>query len=95
MFEDMSPRISSNRYLRTGLAEAYSGLGNAYSVLAAQRIPSRQKRAYWEESRSSCEKSLALWNEKEKRGELESGERASPAQVAQCVARSAAHLGDR
>ena len=92
-FEDMSPRTASNRYLRSGLADAYSGLGNAYSVLAAEHIPSRQKREYWQEAHSSCEKSLALWNEKEKRGELESVERESPAKVAQCIAQSAAHLG--
>ena len=94
-FEEMSPRTASNRYLRTGLAEAYSGLGDAYSILAAAgNVKADQKREYWEEARSSCQKSLALWNDKEKRGELESDEHESAPRVAQCVATSEEHLHD-
>jgi len=93
-FEEMSPMTTSNRYVRSGLADAYLGLGEVYSALAAgKNIPSNQKREYWEESRSSCQKSLALWNEKEKRRELESSEHDEAAQVAQCVAKSEAGLG--
>jgi eukaryotic-like serine/threonine-protein kinase len=96
-FEEMSPATTSNRYVRTGLAQAYSGLGEVYSILAiGKHTPSDQKREYWQEARSSCEKSLALWNEKEKRRELESSEQNEAAQVAQCVAKSEAeihHLG--
>jgi hypothetical protein len=89
----MSPRTASNRYLRTGLADAYSGLGGAYSILAAAgNVRADQKRQYWEEARSSCQKSLALWNDKQKRGELESNERESAPRVAQCIATSEEHL---
>jgi serine/threonine protein kinase len=92
-FEEMSPMTTSNRYVRTGLADAYSGLGESHSALATgKHIPSNQKREYWEESRSSCQKSLALWNEKEKRGELESSEHNESAQVAQCVAKGESEL---
>jgi eukaryotic-like serine/threonine-protein kinase len=92
-FEEMSPRTASNRYLRTGLADAYSGLGGAYSILAATgNVNADQKREYWEEARSSCQKSLALWNDKEKRGELENSEHESAPTVARCVASSQEHL---
>lgn len=92
-FEEMSPTTASDRYVRSGLADAYSGLGSAYSILAADKgVPPNQKREYWEESRSSCQKSLALWNDKEKRRELESGEREESSRVAQCVARAEEHL---
>ena len=92
-FEEMSPSNSSNRYLRTGLADAYSGLGDAYSrVAAGNGIAANQKREYWEESRSFCQKSLALWNDKEKRGELESGERQATSEVSKCIAKSEAQL---
>lgn len=92
-FEEMSPRTTSNRYPRSGLAEAYSGLGGAYSILAkAANITATQKREYWEEARAACQKSLSLWNDKEKRGELESIEHDSSARVAQCVATSEAQL---
>jgi len=92
-FEEMSPRTASNRYLRSGLADAYLGLGESYSILAKGKgIPSNQKREYWEEARSSCEKSLALWDEKEKRGELESVEQEEPSRVAQCVAQTEAQM---
>ena len=86
VFEEMSPRTASDHYLRSGLADAYSGLGGAYSILAASKgISSDQEREYWEESRSACQKSLVLWTDKQKRGELESGERDEPARVAQCA----------
>lgn len=92
-FEEMSPRTISNRYPRTGLAQAYSSLGKAYATLAnGQGISQDQKRRYWQESLSACQKSLALWNEKEKRNELESGEREEPVRVGQCVATSQARL---
>lgn len=92
-FEEMSPRTTGNRYPRSGLADAYSGLGGAYSILArAANITAIQKREYWQEARTSCQKSLAIWNDKEKRGELESVEHESMAQVAQCVATSEAQL---
>ena len=94
-FEELSPQTTSNRYVRSGLVDDYWGLGKAYATLASgQNIPQSQRREYWEESRSSCQKSLALWNDKEKRGELESGEREQSVPVAQCVARSEAHLRD-
>jgi tetratricopeptide (TPR) repeat protein len=90
-FEEMSPRTASNRYLRTGLADAYSGMGGAYSVLAASKnVPAKQKHEYWAEARAYCQKSLALWNDKEKRGELESGEHTEPVRAAECVANSEA-----
>ncbi len=92
-FEEMSPRTASNRYLRTGLADAYSGLGEAYSILAeGKQVLPNQKREYWEEARSACQQSLALWDEKEKRGELESGEREESSRVAQCVAQAETRL---
>jgi len=92
-FEEMSPRTASNRYLRTGLADAYLGLGDTYSILATGKdIPANKKHEYWEEARSSCQKSLTLWNDKEKRGEMERGEREVPARVAQCVAQSETQL---
>ena len=88
-FEDMSPRTTSSRYPRTGLANAYSGLGAAYRALAiGKNRPADENRAAWQEVRSSCQKSLALWADKEKRGELENAERQEPALVAQCVAQS-------
>ena len=88
-FEEMSPRTGSDRYPRTGLADSYSGLGQIYASLAKGRnISPNLKRQYWEESRSSCQKSLALWNDKEKRGELASGEKESSAVVGKCIAES-------
>jgi hypothetical protein len=93
-FEEMSPRASSNRYPRTGLANAYSGLADAYSALASEKdLPRNQARGYWQEAHSACEKSLSLWNDKEKRGELESGEHDSAKQASQCVANTEAQLG--
>jgi len=93
-FEEMSPRSSSNHYLRSGLADSYSKLGEAYSALAVdENIPTRQRQEYWRQGRSTCEKSLALWQLKQKLGELESGEHREAQQVAQCIAKCDSQLG--
>jgi tetratricopeptide (TPR) repeat protein len=94
-FEEMSAQTISNRYPRTGLARAYSGLAATYSVMASGKDVSRtQARAYLQEAHSDCEKSVTLWSEKEKRGELESGERRMQEGAAQCVTEIAAKLGN-
>jgi tetratricopeptide (TPR) repeat protein len=92
-FEEMSPRTGNNRYVRSGLADAYSGLGEAYSDLAnGKKVTQTQKREYWELARTSCQKSLALWKDKEARGELDSEEHDSATKVARCVAAGEAQL---
>jgi tetratricopeptide (TPR) repeat protein len=93
-FEEMSaPTTSSSRYARTGLAQSYSGMGDLYASLAsAKNISSSRQLEDWKEARTLCQKSLAVWNDKEKRGELESGERDEAAHVAQCVATAEVHL---
>jgi len=92
-FEEMSPRTASARYPRSGLAQAYYGLGEAYTRLAADpRSPADLRQRYWTAAHSACEKSVAVWNEKEKRGELESGERAEPSLATHCVDTSAAQM---
>ncbi|MGC1450288.1 MAG: hypothetical protein WA830_09650 [Candidatus Sulfotelmatobacter sp.] len=92
-FEEMSPTSASNRFPRSGLAQAYAGLAGAYSGLASNKNETRsQTREYWQEAHSACQKSLSVWNDKERRGELESGEREALRQVAQCVADTDAQL---
>lgn len=92
-FEAMSPATTRNRYLRSGLADAYSEMGWAYITLAARKsTPPGSQRASWQQARSLCGKSLDLWRDKEKRNELESGERNQARRVAQCVARCDAQL---
>jgi eukaryotic-like serine/threonine-protein kinase len=92
-FEQMPSEMNSNRYPRSGLATAYSGLADVYSALASQKnLSHSQARAYWQQAHSACEKSLLLWNEKQKRGELESGERDAAKQATQCIANTEAKL---
>lgn len=94
-FEEMSPATTGSRYVRSGLADAYSGLGESYLEMAKSNVSATQRREYWEQARSSCQKSLALWDEKQKRGELESNEKESAATVSQCIATSETQLGHR
>jgi len=87
-FESMAPSTSSNRYRRSGLASAYSGMGNAYSALATKpRTSASQARERWLAARAWYEKSKALWTDKNKRGELESDERADLDTVVQAIAK--------
>lgn len=87
-FEAMSPEASGDRYIRTGLAGAYSGLGDAYFALAAApRTSPDLARERWIEARGWYEKSSAVWREKDKRQELESDEREESRRVVQAIAR--------
>ncbi|HEY1678392.1 MAG TPA: hypothetical protein VGG04_11825 [Candidatus Sulfotelmatobacter sp.] len=88
-FDEMSVATSGNRYGRSGLADAYSGLGEAYLAMArAKNVSAGQRNEYRQNARSSCEKSLNLWNDKLHRGELESVEQNSGAEAEKCVAAS-------
>ena len=92
-FEEMSPRTEGSRYPRSGLAEAYSGLGDADALLATGKgLSEDQRRECWTQAHAAYQKSLALWNDKEKRGELESGEHDSRALVAQRIAETERHI---
>ncbi len=93
-FEEMAAvPVSSNRYVRTGLAESYSGLGDLYTSLAnAQNLSSSLRIEDWKEARTLCQKSLAVWIDKQKREELESDERNETAKVVQCIATAESDL---
>jgi len=92
-FEDMSPSTSKNRYVRTGLAESYFGLGRTCATWAVQPKRSASERLeFWQEARSWFQKSSAVWAEKERLGEIESSERDDMAKVAQSLAQCDAEL---
>ena len=87
-FRQISPE-TGNRYVRTGLANAYSGLGGAYLAWAAgQNLSASVRQKKWSEARSWYEKSLDVWDEKAKRAELEDDEREESqiviAKIAKC-----------
>jgi len=93
IFRAMSPETASDRYVRSGFASAHSTMGSAYAALATSRHGSRAEAAHnWGEAHSWYEKSLALWIDKSRRGELESGERDDQEKVANQIARCAAAL---
>ena len=87
-FEGMSPDATGNRYVRTGLAASYSGLGGAYSAWANE--PSISPDAARERRLQACawnQRSSAVWRDKDKRGELESDEREDARLVTQAIAK--------
>ena len=93
-FDSLSPSTSRNRYVRTGLANSYSGQGRAFMALAAQKhISPLDRRKRLREARSFFEKALSIWIDKEKRAELESDERAEAQVAAGKIARCDAELG--
>ena len=92
-FRAMSPETASNRYVRSGFASAHSTMGSAYAALATSRHISRAEAAQnCGEAQSWYEKSLALWIDKSRRGELESDERNDQQNVVNQIARCAAAL---
>ena len=92
-FSAMSPRTASNRYVRSGFASAHFIVGQAYSTLAeSQHVSHIVAARNWREALSWYEKSLALWADKSKRGELESEERDEQERIAIQIARCNAAL---
>ena len=88
IFEEMSPRNSTDRYARTGLADAYFLSGRTYSLMAAEpKTSAAERQKLWLEARSWLQKSSALWADKQKRAELESDDREAVQSVTEALAR--------
>jgi eukaryotic-like serine/threonine-protein kinase len=95
-FQEMAPLTSRNRYLRTGLAQAYAGLGDSQAALAQRKhLSANESRQNWRGARIWYDKSLHVWTEKQTRGELEDDERSEPKLVADSLARCEAKLANR
>jgi tetratricopeptide (TPR) repeat protein len=95
VFDSLSPTTSGNRYVRTGLANSYSGLGRAYAALATgKHVSAHDRSERWREARSSYEKALLLWIDKGKRAELEDAERKEAGIAAANIARCDAELNN-
>lgn len=71
--EDMSPETSSDRNLRSGLAKAYSSIGDALLGLA-QRTPRSWDSRTVADARTWYEKSARVWEQKQKLAEIENDE---------------------
>ena len=92
-FEELAPKTTKNRYVRSGLAEAYLGLGDVYAAMAtADRTSAGKARQVWQQAHTACQQSLSIWQDKQKRGELESGEAEESSKITQCVAQATEHL---
>ncbi len=92
----MSPRISSDRYVRTGLALSYSGLGRAHVALAkAHDTSGATKQREWGEAHDWYQKSSSVWTDKNKRGEVENTERKDEEATGQGMKRCNRALADR
>jgi serine/threonine protein kinase/tetratricopeptide (TPR) repeat protein len=86
-FEAMAAAGADNRYVRSGLAQCYFGLGLAYAALAAEaRISPAERTERWQEARSWAQRSLNIWVEKRDRRAMESLEREMPERVARQIA---------
>lgn len=94
-FERMSPVTSRNRYVRTGLAQTYSGLGDTYLAMAQEkRRSSVATHRNWQTARDWYDKSVRLWREKQTRGELDNDERSELQEITSALARCDAFLGN-
>jgi eukaryotic-like serine/threonine-protein kinase len=91
-FEAMAAGGADNRYIRSGLAQCYFGLGMAYGALANERISSPEKIERWREARAWAQKSLNIWVDKRNRGALESVEREMPERASREIGKCDAAL---
>jgi eukaryotic-like serine/threonine-protein kinase len=72
-FEEMSPEKSGDRYLRSGLAQAYLDVGNALLAMAQTGANSWDTRRVTE-ARTWYEKSAQVWEQKQKLSEVDNDE---------------------
>jgi non-specific serine/threonine protein kinase/serine/threonine-protein kinase len=79
-FEEMSHDSSGSRYVHSGLAQAYSRIGDALLVIA-QRGQNHWNLPDVREAISWYDKSLTVWKQKEKIGEVEKDEHGEPGTV--------------
>jgi hypothetical protein len=87
-FDEMASEVNRNRYPRSGPASADSGLADVSSALGVKKesFP-RVKPAFIGGRRIPPAKKVSFpWDEKEKRGELNSAECGSRKQATQCIA---------
>lgn len=92
-FEEMSPKTTQNRHVRSGLAEAYSGLGDVYSTMAsAKSALATPSQPTWRQAQSAYGQSLAWWQDKQKRGEQETGEAEAASKVTKSLAAASQHV---
>lgn len=80
---------SKNRYVLSGLADSYEGLGRAYTALALNRKDSPTEQAkHWGEARRFYQDSQSIWLKMREQGGLarEDAEKLGPisAQITQC-----------
>jgi len=72
-FEEMSPEKSRDRYVRSGLAQAYSNVGNGLLAMAQTGANAWDRRKVTE-ARAWYEKSAPVWELKHKLAEIENDE---------------------
>jgi eukaryotic-like serine/threonine-protein kinase len=94
-FEDMSPDKSSDRMVRSGLAFAYSQIGDAMMAQAQPVHSAHWNLADVREARSWYDKSLNVWAQKEKLNEVMDDESGDPKLVAAAKARAEDVLAGR
>jgi serine/threonine protein kinase/tetratricopeptide (TPR) repeat protein len=93
VFEAMAASGSKDRYVSSGLADCYFGLGMAYSALAARPKGSvAQKTRDWHEARAWYQKSNDIWAEKRTHRSLDRSESDTAERAAQGIARCDAAL---
>lgn len=92
-FEGMVAHGAKDRYVSSGIAVCYGGLGMAYLRLASDRKLSTEERLkQWNEARGWYAKSSEIWTGKNKRGTLEFSERESAEAAAEGIAKCDAAL---
>ena len=69
----MSPEKSGDRYLRSGLAQAYLDVGDALLAMAQTRA-NAWERGKVIEARTWYDKSARVWEQKQKMAEIENDE---------------------
>jgi hypothetical protein len=95
VFQSAAGERPKDRYVSSGLADCYFGLGLAYTRLASNTSAGpAQKRKNWSEALSWFRKSSEIWSEKRKQGALDSGERETAERVDQGITKSNAALSD-
>jgi tetratricopeptide (TPR) repeat protein len=99
IFEALSANDRTNAELHRALADTYSKLAEAHTILAANtKSPADKRLAQWREARSWYEKSLELLTDMRNRGSLTGLDTRKPEEISRQIANcdnALARLGSR
>ena len=82
LFQDLAKKAPESNYLRYNFGNAYSQFGAVHTVLASNpRMVGSERLSHWQDARSWYRRSLEVWVDLKRLGQLSGGEITEPERI--------------